>query len=889
MDSIKKIGSAIGGLVLQGGFDRAMNIEQAQFKLKGLGHDVDSIDAIMKNTLASVKGTAYSLGDATAVAAGLVAAGVKAGDGLERALKLVADTAAISGRSMDEMGMIFNKIAASGKMSANEMNQMMKSGIPILQLLSDTMGVSVEKVRELVSQGKIGMPEFQNAIEKGMGGAALAIGETFQGSVDNFKTAFARVGAGFLTPFTQALTPAIGIASSIIDDIAAGATDTIQHKAKELGGFLQTAVVGLIETVSPLLTTAMAVLPEVLAALVPAFRDLLPLLTATVADLFAQLLQLLFTLLPELLPVAVDAVMMIAGALIDNLPLLISAAVQIIVALILGIADALPKLIPAIIEAVILICKTLVDNLPLILQAALQLILGLADGLLLALPELIQELPAIINGIVDFIIGAIPLIIEVGIQLLIAIVKELPTIIREIVRAIPPIFEGIIAALLAGGRVIAEKCKEVFGGIFTESGAFFRDIWETVVSFFTQSIPEFIAKAVGWFKELPSSLSRLLGDAIDSVAGFGINLWNWISAELSKIIQNIVDWFKELPYNLGFLIGQAIGHIINFGIELWTWVTQELPRIITSILDWFKELPGRIWDCLLAVLSRVGDWTKDMAAKAAEAGKNFIDGSVKYFKELPGKVSGFFNDAVSAVKDIPAKFLKIGEEIVKGVWSGIKNMKDWFKKQIGDFFTGIVDGVKGVLGIKSPSKVFAEIGEYMAEGLGQGFNSEMDDTSDDMLLAMKEAGEATAKMAIAAINEGLISSIALLDRAVFSVMDRIRQVLESQNDSILNQGKTYGELLAAGINAGFTGGMRRLSLDLLAATSAGNNRPYGGYNGGAYGDYFNPVQERGDWGGNITVHVTNLLNGRQIASETKTEVVREITRDQNGKRRSRGE
>ena len=146
----------------------------------------------MQNALASVKGTAYGLGDATTVAAGLVAAGVEAGDGLERALKLVADTSAISGRSMDEMGQIFNKIAASGKMSGQEMNQLMKSGIPILQLLSDTMGMSVEEVQKLVSAGKIGMPEFQDAIEKGMGGAALAVGQTFQGSVDNFKAAFSR-------------------------------------------------------------------------------------------------------------------------------------------------------------------------------------------------------------------------------------------------------------------------------------------------------------------------------------------------------------------------------------------------------------------------------------------------------------------------------------------------------------------------------------------------------------------------------------------------------------------------------------------------------------------------------------------------------------------------
>lgn len=41
------------------------------------------------------------------------------------------------------------------------------------------------------------------------------------------------------------------------------------------------------------------------------------------------------------------------------------------------------------------------------------------------------------------------------------------------------------------------------------------------------------------------------------------------------------------------------------------------------------------------------------------------------------------------------------------------------------FVGGIVGGVKGALGIKSPSKVFAGIGEYMAEGLGKGFGDQM--------------------------------------------------------------------------------------------------------------------------------------------------------------------
>ncbi|MEI7667981.1 MAG: hypothetical protein WCI62_03215, partial [Erysipelotrichaceae bacterium] len=77
-------------------------------------------------------------------------------------------------------------------------------------------------------------------------------------------------------------------------------------------------------------------------------------------------------------------------------------------------------------------------------------------------------------------------------------------------------------------------------------------------------------------------------------------------------------------------------------------------------------------------------------------------------------------------------FSNIGENIVKGVWDGITGMADWFGDKIGDFFGGMVDGVKNFLGIKSPSKVFAGIGQNMALGLGQGFSQEIIGINQDI-------------------------------------------------------------------------------------------------------------------------------------------------------------
>lgn len=77
---------------------------------------------------------------------------------------------------------------------------------------------------------------------------------------------------------------------------------------------------------------------------------------------------------------------------------------------------------------------------------------------------------------------------------------------------------------------------------------------------------------------------------------------------------------------------------------------------------------------------------------------------------------------VSSLPDI----VDVGKQIVKGLWEGIKAMGGWIKEKVGSFFSGIVSGVKSKLGIHSPSRVFAGIGENMALGLGEGRDNEYD-------------------------------------------------------------------------------------------------------------------------------------------------------------------
>lgn len=191
--------SALVGLTLVKGFDRLKGIDEARAKLKGLGHDAESIEEIMNSALTSVKGTAYGLDEAATTAASAVAAGIKPGKELTRYLSLTADAAAIAGSSMSEMGAIINKVQTSQRAYTEEINMLADRGIPIYQWLADEAGISANAVRDMASDGEISSEMFLNAIEKNIGGAAKIMGESsFTAAVANINASLSRIGANFL-------------------------------------------------------------------------------------------------------------------------------------------------------------------------------------------------------------------------------------------------------------------------------------------------------------------------------------------------------------------------------------------------------------------------------------------------------------------------------------------------------------------------------------------------------------------------------------------------------------------------------------------------------------------------------------------------------------------
>lgn len=385
------------------GFERLQSIDDATNKLAGLGHSAESVQTIMDSALASVKGTAYGLGDAATIAASAVAAGIKPGQELTRYLTLTADAASIAGVSLEEMGNVMNNVRTIGAAYNDSLQIMAQKGIPIYTMLADELGVTTDKVKELASEGQISADLFEKVMEDKFGGAALKAGETVRGSFENMQAALARLGAALLGTTFEGLPDVLKQITELFDSLL--------PQFQEIG-----KIVGPV--------------------LIDTFKQLMTAIT----PLLAPLMQLITSLLPPIAAL-IQAIVPVIVALVNAFMPLIEAVLPILVDLIVAIIEPLAKFLVDLLTPLIPIVIKLVEAFAPLVDRVLAIFIDLLNMLLPIFVSLIDKLMPILDV---FILLADPIL--------------------DVIEALMPLIEAIlpplIALLLIGVDIFSEYIKE---------------------------------------------------------------------------------------------------------------------------------------------------------------------------------------------------------------------------------------------------------------------------------------------------------------------------------------------------------------------------------------------------------------------------------------------
>lgn len=235
----------------------------------------------------------------------------------------------------------------------------------------------------------------------------------------------------------------------------------------------------------------------------------------------------------------------------------------------------------------------------------------------------------------------------------------------------------------------------------------------------------------GSVSSMKTAWSNLLTGIADDNADFKTLIEQFVDS-LVTVGENIIPRINIIIQGLTQLITEASQTIIPLAVQI---LLENLPSIVAAGMDLIIALVSGILDnidmlidCVLEMVDVIVDKLIDNLPKLIDGGIRLIaalaNGLIRAIPNLVSKIPQIISSIVKGlISGIPAIF-DVGKNIVEGLWNGIKNMGSWVSGKVKDFFGGIVGGVKDFLGIHSPSKVFAGIGGFMAEGLGEGFDDQ---------------------------------------------------------------------------------------------------------------------------------------------------------------------
>lgn len=711
--TVAGLAAGVAGLAIGGGISRALKIDEAKTKLEALGYTGKELDTVMSNALASVKGTSFGLDAAATVAAQALAAGVKPGKELEAQLTTVANTAALAGVDMGEMGSIFGKVWANGRVTTEEMNQLADRGVPIWQTLSKAFGVSNDELRKMISRGEVTADMFTGALGPAVDGMAEKMGSSFKGMAANTMAALSRLGAMFMGPLLEAAKPWLGWLTENIDTVAG----KLEPFAAKFEAFLSKLspdkVIPLIKKFTEFgdgLTNLSGPFSTVMG-LAQQFSPLLGALAGALAPLMKHL-PIVGKFLPTIggpLGIIIGLIAgMAAGS--SELQAVLGQFVQALAPVLLQIFEALAPVVAAVGTVLNDVALVLADALVPIIEALIPIVQLIGD-LFVALSPILVALVAAVGGLVQALAPVVQIIAEALVPIIEALTKVLGGLIDFIVgvftgdwdkawSGIKDIFSGVWDAItgivdlaldLIGSLfgTNADEMREAVDGFMADIGGFFKDGWDKVTQ---------------WTSEAWDNVKSWTKDAWDNVKSWTKDAWDNVKNAVSDGTHKTVETTKGWADDIGGKIKDTWNNVKSWTSDTWNNAT-------TTVKNGWRDIKNGIGEGTRTTLNNTRSWMDNVKSGIDRGWTNVTN----VFTRMPGRIR-------TALSGAGRWLLDTGRNVIQGLASGITNGVSSVVSAITDAVRGAIDTAKRLLGIHSPSRVFKQIGGFTVKGLEAGLS-----------------------------------------------------------------------------------------------------------------------------------------------------------------------
>lgn len=300
---------------------------------------------------------------------------------------------------------------------------------------------------------------------------------------------------------------------------------------------------------------------------------------------------------------------------------------------------------------------------------------GVFDGIVSAAGNLVTQIASKVGELLPVILPKIA-------ELLSSLVQTLVGMAPQLLSAALQLFLGLVQAIPPTITLLLSELPKIA---------------ESILSALSEAIPLVLDAAEKAFMAIVDALPTMLAALAESLPQILQKIIDFLVNSTPTLLDKCVDFL--------FSVIRAIPSIVSA-------LSQNLPKIITSITGTLAKNAPKIFSTALSLLGKIHEAVPQIA------------------RELLGQVPQIIGSIVSGLAGGYKQLFDVGKDMLKGLWAGIESLAGWIWDKISGFFNDtIVGGIKTLLGIASPSKVFAQMGAFSAQGYAEGFEDSMSDAS----------------------------------------------------------------------------------------------------------------------------------------------------------------
>ena len=323
--------------------------------------------------------------------------------------------------------------------------------------------------------------------------------------------------------------------------------------------------------------------------------------------------------------------------------------------------------------------------------------------------------------------------------------NSLGTSLQPVIATLLPIFQQFITQVVSFGQNIAtyvmpyvQALVNLVMQIGTTIGTLLMPILQTIIPIITQLQTQIMTFVQGIVASVYPVLTQIINlitqfiawvtPAIQSALTVILNIFNTVWPAIQQtvsgvmtVIQSVIDTVMGVIQGIittvmGIISGdwdavwsgiQQVASSIWSGIQgIVSGAISAVQGVISTVLGTIQGLWNAAWNTISSFLKGVWEGIKSAVS-------NGINGVVNFFRELPGNI-------LSALGNMGSLLLGVGQDLINGLVQGIGNAAGAVIDAIGGVVNDAIGWAKGLLGIASPSKVFAEIGDFTMQGMEEG-------------------------------------------------------------------------------------------------------------------------------------------------------------------------